>query len=155
MHALDAIVYYHVSTSDAALAMQNSAHAVLVSVHMHVQVVAASYTQCLCAGLTTGLVVDSGASQTTVTPVLEGYCDVAHMRRLAVAGDHVTRRLRQLTQAQCSSYSGAAANDALYERMKERCCYAAVNMQRETAVRNQFRGVHCKAHVAVTRYCGD
>lgn len=94
-------------------------------------------------GLTTGLVVDSGATQTTVTPVLEGYVDNARMKRLPVAGDHVTRRLRTLVRQKCSSYAVATASDALFERMKERTCYAAVNLERETAVRTQCLTSNC------------
>lgn len=92
----------------------------------------------LLAGLTTGIVVDAGATQTMVAPVLEGYVDTARMKRLHVGGDAVTRRLRQLVQQKVSSYDVAAArsaDDALFERMKERCCYVAVHMDREMAVR--------------------
>jgi actin-related protein 2 len=100
-------------------------------------------------GLTTGLVVDSGATQTTIVPVLEGYVDVAHMKRLSIAGDAVTGRLRQLVRQKCASYAVATAGDALFERMKERTCYVAVNLERETAVRSK----QCSSN-QLTNYAG-
>ena len=96
--------------------------------------------------MTTGVVVDAGATQTTVTPVLEGYVDTARMRRMHVAGDAVTRRLRQLVQQKVNSYDVAAArcgDDALFERMKARCCYVAVQLDREMKVRMRHGFAYC------------
>jgi actin-related protein len=81
----------------------------------------------------TGLVVDSGASVTTVVPVLEGYMDASRVKRLNIAGNHITQRLRHLVQFKGHDVSGSS--DALFQKMKERCCYTAVNIERETMVR--------------------
>lgn len=77
--------------------------------------------------------VDSGATSTTVVPVFDYVADPAHARRVGVAGDDVTARLCQLMQR--SGTHAAGVQDAAMERLKERCCYTAVDVQRETAVR--------------------
>ena len=109
--------------------------------------------QCFLAGLTTGLVVDSGATQTSVIPVLDGWTNVARIRRVPVAGDTVTRRLQLLVQhkigmarsngprsnsnpADVGPNAGASGlSEAVFARMKERCCYVAVNPEDEVRVR--------------------
>ena len=85
------------------------------------------------AGKSTGIVVDSGATATTVMPVFDYVADPAHARRVSVAGDDVTARLCQLMQRSGTHVAGG--RDTAIERLKERCCYTAVDVQRETAVR--------------------
>lgn len=86
------------------------------------------------AGLTTGLVVDSGAAATHIVPVSEGYSDPHQIKRLCVAGDHVTQRLSELLLAH--GYCITAGHSAAIRELKERCCYVAANYAQELEVRN-------------------
>jgi actin-related protein len=91
-----------------------------------------SHTFSCLSGHRTGLVVDSGASMTTIVPVLEGCVDPAREKRLCVAGDQITQRLGEMVQR--TGPSAGWGFDLAIERMKIRCCYTAVDLARETAV---------------------
>jgi hypothetical protein len=73
---------------------------------------------------------------TTIVPVIEGYADSARAKRLCIAGDHVTQRLGELVQR--TGPDAAWGYDPGIEQMKIRCCYTAVDLARETAVRLFF-----------------
>lgn len=84
------------------------------------------------AGLKTGLVVDSGAAATHIVPVFEGHSDPHQIRRLCVAGDHVTQRLSELLLAH--GYCITAGHSAAIRELKERCCYVAARYGQELEV---------------------
>jgi Actin len=86
-----------------------------------------------CAGLMSGIVVDSGAAITHIVPVTDGIADQCHTRRLQLAGDHVTDRLRHLLAKR--GYALPAGLHGGVAAMKERCCYVAVGYARELTVR--------------------
>jgi actin-related protein len=85
------------------------------------------------AGLMSGIVVDSGAAVTHIVPVMDGIADHHHTRRLQLAGDHVTNRLRHLLAKRGYALPGGMAGGVA--AMKERCCYVAVDYARELVVR--------------------
>lgn len=84
------------------------------------------------SGLKTGLVVDSGAAATHIVPVSDGHSDPHQIKRLCVAGDHVTQRLSELLLAH--GYCITAGHSAAIRELKERCCYVAASYGQELDV---------------------
>eukprot|EP00892_Ulva_mutabilis_P009540 jgi/Ulvmu1/6959/UM033_0016.1 len=97
------------------------------------QAVLALYSQ----GRTTGLVVDSGAAVTHIVPVCDGHSDPHHIKRLNVAGDHVTQRLADLLHMRGYAVGAAHTASGALQRLKERCCYVAVDYGKEIALAQQ------------------
>lgn len=65
-------------------------------------------THCVCAGLLTGVVVDSGDGVTHICPVYEGYSLPHLTRRLDIAGRDITRYLIKVRQSEkCNSFYSA------------------------------------------------
>lgn len=79
--------------------------------------------------------VDSGAAVTHIVPVFEGISDPHQIKRLNVAGDHVTKRLANLLCMRGYSISSAHVTSGALQRLKERCCYVAVDYAQELSVR--------------------
>ncbi|MEW5306202.1 MAG: hypothetical protein WDW36_008685 [Sanguina aurantia] len=79
--------------------------------------------------LLTGVVVDSGDSTTTVTPVVEGVVVGGAVRSIPVAGRHATALMLQLLRGR--DPPGAAATLPVAQVLKERFAYVASSEAQE------------------------
>jgi len=81
-------------------------------------------------GLLTGVVVDSGDGVTHIVPVWEGVCPPALIKRLNVAGRHITRYLIKLLQLRGYSFNRSADFETV-RQIKERFCYVGYDLDVE------------------------
>jgi actin-related protein 2 len=81
-------------------------------------------------GLLTGVVVDTGDGVTHVMPVWEGFVDPNLIRRLDVAGRHITKNLINLLQLRGYSFNRIADYDVV-RQIKEKFCYVALDYETE------------------------
>jgi len=88
-----------------------------------IQAVLVLYAQ----GLLTGVVLDSGDGVSHVIPVYEGYGLPNLIKRLNVAGRHVTRQLVSLLQLRGYSLNRSADFDTA-RQIKERLCYVGYDL---------------------------
>merc|ERR1712228_913072 len=93
------------------------------SVMVAIQAVLVLYAQ----GLLTGVVLDSGDGVSHVIPVYEGYGLPNLIKRLNVAGRHVTRQLINLLQLRGYSLNRSADFDTA-RQIKERLCYVGYDL---------------------------
>lgn len=86
-------------------------------------------------GLLTGVVVDTGDGVTHVVPVYEGYVPQHLIRRLDVAGRHVTSYLIKLLMLRGYAFNRTADFDTV-RQIKEKLCYVAhdINQERKLAL---------------------
>jgi actin-related protein 2 len=78
-------------------------------------------------GLLTGVVVDSGDGVTHVVPVWEGVCPPQLIRRLNVAGRHITRYLIKLLQVRGYAFNRSADFETV-RQIKEKYCYIGYDL---------------------------
>jgi actin-related protein 2 len=84
-------------------------------------------------GLLTGVVVDTGDGVTHCVPVYDGFVPQQLIRRLDVAGRHITKYLIKLLLLR--GYSLNRTADFETARMiKEKLCYSAYDIQKERAL---------------------
>lgn len=95
-------------------------------VHVSIQAVLTLYAQ----GLLTGVVVDSGDGVTHVVPVFEGYALPNLIRRLDVAGRHITQYLIKLLLLRGYAFNRTADFDTIRE-VKEKLCYVCYDHELE------------------------
>jgi len=81
-------------------------------------------------GLMTGVVVDSGDGVTHIVPVWEGICPPNLIKRLNVAGRHITRYLIKLLQLRGYAFNRTADFETVRD-IKERLCYVAYDLELE------------------------
>lgn len=81
------------------MSVQCGALGVKAQVEVRVGVRAVGLTLRFCAGLLTGVVVDSGDGVTHICPVYEGFSLPHLTRRLDIAGRDITRYLIKVTTA--------------------------------------------------------
>jgi actin-related protein 2 len=81
-------------------------------------------------GLLTGVVVDSGDGVTHIVPVWEGVVPQLLIKRLDVAGRHITRYLIKLLQVRGYSFNRSADFETV-RQIKERCCYVGYDLDVE------------------------
>lgn len=81
-------------------------------------------------GLLTGVVVDTGDGVTHVVPVSDGYVPQHLIRRLDVAGRHVTSYLIKLLMLRGYAFNRTADFDTV-RQIKEKLCYVAYNIGEE------------------------
>ena len=104
------------------------------ALHVSIQAMLVLYAQ----GLLTGVVVDSGDGVTHVVPVYEGFVPPHLIRRLDVAGRHITKRLLDLLLLRGYSLSSQNGNDLLsVARIKEKLCYVALDAKQERMLANE------------------
>jgi actin-related protein 2 len=87
-------------------------------VYVAVQAVLTLYAQ----GLFTGVVVDSGDGVTHIVPVYQGFCIPHLIKRLDVAGRHVTKYFIKLLQLRGYSFNRTADYETV-RQIKESLCY--------------------------------
>jgi actin-related protein 2 len=97
--------------------------------HMSIQAMLVLYAQ----GLLTGVVVDSGDGVTHVVPVYEGFVPQHLIRRLDVAGRHITNYLIKLLLLRGYSFN-RTADFATVQQIKEKLCYIALDLNAERAL---------------------
>jgi actin-related protein 2 len=81
-------------------------------------------------GLLTGVVVDSGDGVTHIVPVWEGICPPQLIKRLNVAGRHITRYLIKLLQIRGYAFNRTADFETV-RQIKEKLCYVGYDMKVE------------------------
>jgi len=81
-------------------------------------------------GLLTGVVVDSGDGVTHVVPVWEGICPPQLIKRLNIAGRHITRYLIKLLQIRGYAFNRTADFETV-RIIKERFCYVGYDLDVE------------------------
>jgi len=81
-------------------------------------------------GLLTGVVVDSGDGVTHVVPVWEGICPPHLIKRLNVAGRHITRYLIKLLQVRGYAFNRSADFETV-RQIKEKFCYVGYDLDVE------------------------
>jgi len=82
-------------------------------------------------GLLTGVVVDSGDGVTHIVPVWEGICPPNLIRRLNVAGRHMTRYLIKLLQVRGYAFNRSADFETV-RQIKEQFCYVGHDLEVES-----------------------
>jgi len=81
-------------------------------------------------GLLTGVVVDSGDGVTHVVPVWEGICPPLLIKRLNIAGRHITRYLIKLMQLRGYAFNRSADFETV-RQIKEQLCYVGYDLDVE------------------------
>lgn len=81
-------------------------------------------------GLLTGVVVDTGDGVTHIVPVYDGYVPQHLIRRLDVAGRHVTSYMIKLLLLRGYAFNRSADFDTV-RMIKEKLCYVACDINEE------------------------
>lgn len=97
--------------------------------HVSIQAMLTLYAQ----GLVTGVVVDTGDGVTHVVPVYDGFVPQNLIRRLDVAGRHITRYLIKLLLLRGYAFNRTADFETV-RQIKEKLCYVALDVQKERAL---------------------
>mmetsp|Transcript_9565 Transcript_9565/g.11983 ORF Transcript_9565/g.11983 Transcript_9565/m.11983 type:complete len:395 (+) Transcript_9565:43-1227(+) len=87
-------------------------------------------------GLLTGCVVDTGDGVTHVVPVWDGFVPQTLIRRLDVAGRHVTRYLIKLLLLRGYAFNRTADFETV-RQIKEKFCYVALDINAERKLAQQ------------------
>jgi len=95
-------------------------------VHCSIQAVLTLYAQ----GLLTGVVVDSGDGVTHIVPVYEGFALPQSIRRLDVAGRHLTEYMIKLLLLRGYTFNRTADFEVVRE-IKEKVCYVGYDLELE------------------------
>jgi actin-related protein 2 len=81
-------------------------------------------------GLLSGVVVDSGDGVTHIVPVWEGIVPPTLIKRLNVAGRHITKYLIKLLQVRGYAFNRSADFETV-RQIKEQLCYSGYDMEVE------------------------
>jgi len=81
-------------------------------------------------GLNTGFVVDAGDGVTHLVPVTEGFVEPALVKRINLAGRHVTDHFMKLLASSGHSLNSSADFETVRE-IKQRLCYCALDLEAE------------------------
>lgn len=81
-------------------------------------------------GLLTGVVVDSGDGVSHIVPVWEGICPPTLIKRLNIAGRHITKYLIKLLQVRGYAFNRSADFETV-RQMKEKLCYVGYDLDIE------------------------
>jgi len=82
-------------------------------------------------GLLTGVVMDSGDGVTHIVPVWDGICPPLLIKRLNVAGRHITRYLIKLLQVRGYNFNRTADFETV-RQIKEKLCYVGYDLAIES-----------------------
>jgi actin len=91
-------------------------------------------------GRSSGLVVDSGASRTSIGPVWEGYGLPHFSRRLNFGGDDVTSLLFGKLRGDGYPFSTESDREEV-EKIKQEHCYVSMNLDKESAYCRESRSI--------------
>lgn len=94
--------------------------------HVAIQAMLTLYAQ----GLLTGVVVDTGDGVTHVVPVWDGFVPGNLIRRLDVAGRHITQYMIKLLLLRGYAFNRTADFDTV-RQIKEKFCYVALDIKQE------------------------
>ena len=81
-------------------------------------------------GNTTGCVMDAGDGVSHVIPVFEGIIQTENIKRLNLAGRHVTDYLIKLLMLRGYAFN-SSADFELVREIKEDICYMSINIDKE------------------------
>merc|ERR1719231_1000646 len=95
-------------------------------VQCSIQAVLTLYAQ----GLLTGVVVDSGDGVTHIVPVYEGFALPQNIKRLNIAGRHLTEYMIKLLQLRGYTFNRTADFETVRE-IKEKVCYVGYDLELE------------------------
>jgi len=96
------------------------------AVKVSIQAMLVLYAQ----GLMTGVVVDSGDGVSHVVPVWEGIVPAHLIKRLNVAGRHITTHLIKLLQVRGYNFNRSADFETA-RQIKEKCCFIGYDLEIE------------------------
>lgn len=96
------------------------------AVNVSIQAMLTLYAQ----GLMTGVVVDTGDGVTHVVPVYDGFVPQNLIKRLDVAGRHITRYLIKLLLLRGYAFNRTADFETV-RQIKEKLCYVAYDVEQE------------------------
>jgi len=99
------------------------------SVKVSIQAMLVLYAQ----GLMTGVVVDSGDGVSHVVPVWEGIVPAHLIKRLNIAGRHITRYLIKLLQVRGYNLNRSADLETA-RQIKEQCCFVGYDLDIENTL---------------------
>jgi len=94
-------------------------------------------------GLLTGVVVDSGDGVTHIVPVWDGICPPTLIKRLNVAGRHMTRYLIKLLQLRGYAFNRTADFETV-RQIKEKYCYVGYDLAIEKKLALETTTLMCK-----------
>jgi len=94
-------------------------------------------------GLLTGVVLDSGDGVTHIVPVWEGICPPTLIKRLNVAGRHITRHLIKLLQVRGYAFNRSADFETV-QKIKEALCYVGYDLEVEKRLALETTTLLCK-----------
>jgi len=84
-------------------------------------------------GLDTGTVLDSGDGCTHCIPVCQGFIQEHCVKKLNLAGSHVTTHLIKCLMLRGYAFNSTADFELLRE-IKEKMCYVSINLEKERQV---------------------
>jgi len=84
-------------------------------------------------GNTTGCVLDSGDGVSHVIPVYEGLIQHDNIKRLNIAGRHVTNYLIKLLMLRGYAFN-SSADFELVREIKEKICYMSIDIKKERQI---------------------
>lgn len=87
-------------------------------------------------GLSTGIVMDSGDGVSHVIPVVEGYLQQHSVKRLDMAGRHVTQYLVKLLTQAGYAFNSSADFETVRE-IKEQCCFVSYDPSKDLKLANE------------------
>ena len=90
----------------------------------------------MCEGCTTGVVFDSGDGVSHVIPVVEGYILTHGVRRLNLAGRHVTNYLVRLLMRSGYAFNSSADFETVRD-IKEQLCFVSYDVAKERKLANE------------------
>lgn len=90
----------------------------------------------MCEGCTTGIVFDSGDGVSHVIPVVEGYVQPHSIRRLNLAGRHVTNYLVRLLMQSGYAFNSSADFETVRE-IKEQLCFVSYDVEKDRKLANE------------------
>ena len=90
----------------------------------------------MCEGHTTGVVFDSGDGVSHVIPVYQGYIQSHCIRRLNLAGRHVTNYLVRLLMLSGYAFNSSADFETVRD-IKERMCFVAYDVEKQKRLANE------------------